>query len=224
MLIPAMAGSLRRTQKYASFLMISQALHPDIFEQPVKNFLNSRIEFLDCCEPSQEEAMELFTAHTWSPYIAGAIIGLLNCVAIVVSDKFIGCSTAFSCSSGMLEKLLRGASALERPYYKKFTPEIDWVWMLVAGVAVGAFLSAWLSGGLQAVWMPGLWAQTFGDSALLRFVAAFAGGLLVALGARWAGGCTSGHGISGTMQLAVSSWVAALCFFAGGIATAMLLY
>jgi hypothetical protein len=35
-LIPAMAGSLRRTEKYASFLMISRALHLDIFEQPAK--------------------------------------------------------------------------------------------------------------------------------------------------------------------------------------------
>jgi hypothetical protein len=44
------------------------------------------------------------------------------------------------------------------------------------------------------------------------------------LGARWAGGCTSGHGISGTLQLAVSSWVAAGCFFAGGILTAKLIF
>ena len=42
--------------------------------------------------------------------------------------------------------------------------------------------------------------------------------------ARWAGGCTSGHGISGTLQLAVSSWIAAGCFFIGGIATAMLIF
>jgi hypothetical protein len=44
------------------------------------------------------------------------------------------------------------------------------------------------------------------------------------MGARWAGGCTSGHGISGTLQLAVSSWLATLSFFAGGIVTALLLY
>ncbi len=53
---------------------------------------------------------------------------------------------------------------------------------------------------------------------------AFGGGVLMGLGARWAGGCTSGHGISGTMQLALSSWIAAACFFAGGIAGAMLIY
>ena len=168
--------------------------------------------------------MDFLTAQTWSPYAAGAIIGVLNCVAIVVSDKFIGCSTAFSRSSGMLEALARGNAATQRPYYQKFVPEIDWEWMLVAGIAVGAFAAAWLSGSLEAVSVPQLWSESFGDSSVLRFAAAFAGGALVAFGARWAGGCTSGHGISGTMQLAVSSWVAVLCFFAGGIVTALLLY
>ena len=43
-------------------------------------------------------------------------------------------------------------------------------------------------------------------------------------GARWAGGCTSGHGISGTLQLAVSGWIAVVGFFVGGIASAMLIY
>jgi len=50
------------------------------------------------------------------------------------------------------------------------------------------------------------------------------GGIIMGFGARWAGGCTSGHGISGTLQLAVSSWLAAICFFAGGILTAMFIY
>jgi hypothetical protein len=44
------------------------------------------------------------------------------------------------------------------------------------------------------------------------------------IGARWAGGCTSGHGISGTLQLNVGSWLAAMCFFIGGIATAMIIF
>jgi len=43
-------------------------------------------------------------------------------------------------------------------------------------------------------------------------------------GARWAGGCTSGHGISGTLQLAASGWLAAICFFIGGIFAAVMLY
>jgi len=50
------------------------------------------------------------------------------------------------------------------------------------------------------------------------------GGVILGMGARWAGGCTSGHGISGTLQLAVSSWLAVICFFIGGIVTAMVIY
>ena len=46
----------------------------------------------------------------------------------------------------------------------------------------------------------------------------------MAFGARMAGGCTSGHGISGTLQLSVGSWIAVVCFFVGGIATALLMF
>ena len=99
--------------------------------------------------------MDFLTAHTWSPYVAGAMIGLLNCIAIVISDNYIGCSTAFTTSSGMLEKLIAGPATEQKPYYKKFPIEINWGLMLVAGVAVGAFLSAWLSGSLQLDICPG---------------------------------------------------------------------
>jgi hypothetical protein len=46
----------------------------------------------------------------------------------------------------------------------------------------------------------------------------------MALGARVAGGCTSGHGISGALQLSVGSWIALIGFFVGGVITAMLLF
>jgi len=48
--------------------------------------------------------------------------------------------------------------------------------------------------------------------------------VLMAVGSRLAGGCTSGHGISGTLQLNAGSWLAVIFMFIGGIATAMLLY
>jgi uncharacterized membrane protein YedE/YeeE len=52
---------------------------------------------------------------------------------------------------------------------------------------------------------------------------AFAGGFIMLFGARIADGCTSGHGLSGMAQLAVSSSVAVAAMFAGGILTAMLM-
>jgi uncharacterized membrane protein YedE/YeeE len=96
--------------------------------------------------------------------------------------------------------------------------------MLVVGVVVGAFLAAWLGGELTGQWVPALWETRFGDNVAARLAVAFVGGALMAFGARLAGGCTSGHGISGALQLSVGSWIALMCFFASGIATAMLMY
>jgi len=70
-------------------------------------------------------------------------------------------------------------------------------------------------------WIPPLWEATFGDNVVLRIAVALPGGILLGLGARWAGGCTSGHGISGNLQLSVASMVSSACFFIGGILTAM---
>ncbi|MCK9357333.1 MAG: YeeE/YedE family protein, partial [Dehalococcoidia bacterium] len=92
------------------------------------------------------------------------------------------------------------------------------------GIVVGAFLSSMASGQAHVVWVPEPWVTAFGSAPGPRLAVAFIGGAVLGLGARWAGGCTSGHGISGTMQLAVSSWVAAICFFVGGIAVATFLY
>jgi len=168
--------------------------------------------------------MEWLTMDCWSPYAVGIGIGVLSCLAFVLSDKPIGCSTAFARTSGMLEKLLRGKKVHEKPYYQKFAPVVDWEWMLVVGVILGAFLSSMLSGTFGSEWVPAVWQASVGPSPALRWVVALAGGVVMGFGARWAGGCTSGHGISGTLQLAVSGWLAAVSFFAGGIATAMFIY
>jgi uncharacterized membrane protein YedE/YeeE len=64
----------------------------------------------------------------------------------------------------------------------------------------------------------------FGNSPVLRVIVAMLGGVFLGFGACWAGGCTSGHGISGTLQLAVSSWISAICFFIGGILMAQFLF
>ena len=168
--------------------------------------------------------MEWLRMEQWSPYFCGAAIGILSWFAFLLSDKPIGCSTAFARTSGMIEKMICGQLVLEKPYYRKFVPEIDWEWMLVLGVLLGSFVSAALSGQFQASGVPQKWAVHFGDSFGLRWITALFGGVIMGLGARWAGGCTSGHGISGTLQLAVSSWIAAVCFFIGGIATARFLF
>ncbi|MBN1670375.1 MAG: YeeE/YedE family protein [Kiritimatiellae bacterium] len=168
--------------------------------------------------------VDWLTLPEWSSYVVGAGIGLLSCLTFLLSDEPLGCSTAFARTSGMIERLFGGAKACEKAYYRKFAPVIDWQWMLVLGVVLGAFLSAWISDDFKPTWVPARWAAVFGTAWLPRVTAAFGGGVLMGFGARWAGGCTSGHGISGTLQLAASGWVAVACFFIGGVAVAMLVF
>jgi hypothetical protein len=168
--------------------------------------------------------MEWLMMDRWSPYVVGLGIGILSWLAFVLSNKPIGCSTAFARTAGMIEKLFKGDKTREKAYYKAFAPEVDWEWMLVVGIIAGAFVSAQLSGTFGGQWVPTRWAEAFGSAALPRVLVALLGGVLMGFGARWANGCTSGHGISGSLQLAVSGWIAAVCFFVGGIATAMLIY
>jgi len=168
--------------------------------------------------------MEFLALKIWSPYLVGAGIGILSWFTFLLSDKPIGCSTAFSRTSGMIEQVLTGRSVKDKPYYKKFPAVVDWEWMLVLGIIIGSMVSALISGELRLRLIPSLWMARFGLSFFLRFVAALSGGIVIGIGARWAGGCTSGHGISGTMQLAVSSWIAAILFFISGILTAQFLF
>jgi uncharacterized membrane protein YedE/YeeE len=160
----------------------------------------------------------------WSPYAVGIGIGILSWLTWLISKKPIGCSTSFARSAGMIEKLIRGKEVEGKPYYQEVKPTVDWQWMLVAGMVVGALISSLLSGDFGWQWIPAQWAAAFGTNTLLRVVVALLGGILLGFGARWAGGCTSGHGISGTMQMAVSSWIAAICFFVGGIVMAQILF
>jgi len=160
----------------------------------------------------------------WSPYLVGAGIGVLIWTIFLLSDHPLGCSTGFSGMAGMTECAISGAKAREMPYYKKFVPCVDWYWMLIIGIVIGAFLSSLLSGTFGVMIVPPVFSAAFGTSPALRLAAALGGGVLLGLGARWAGGCTSGHGISGSLQLSLASWVAAACFFAGGILVAGLLF
>jgi uncharacterized membrane protein YedE/YeeE len=96
--------------------------------------------------------------------------------------------------------------------------------MLLVGVFLGALLSSWLSGDRSRSELPPLWHWRFGASRTKRFAAAFVGGAVMVFGARIAGGCTSGHGISGTLQLAVQSWLFITLAFGAAIATAFLIF
>nr|WP_267239394.1 YeeE/YedE thiosulfate transporter family protein [Paludibaculum fermentans] len=168
--------------------------------------------------------MSFLSRRRWSPYAVGSLIGMLSWFAFVTADRPLGVSTALAKTAGMVEQTIAPGYVAANPYFRKFAPAVDWEWMLVAGIFLGAFVSARLSGDKPEAQVPRLWQRRFGPSRALRYAAAFVGGVILAVGARLAGGCTSGNGISGSLQLAVSGWLFFACLFASGLATAFLLY
>ncbi|NIN68519.1 MAG: YeeE/YedE family protein, partial [Anaerolineae bacterium] len=89
---------------------------------------------------------------------------------------------------------------------------------------VGAFLAARLAGSRRREDVPSIRAERFGPSRWKRYLGAFTGRAILPFGARLAGGCPSGHGISGGFELAVSSWTFLTFTCASGIATAFAMY
>lgn len=166
-----------------------------------------------------------YDGAAWSPYIVGALIGVLSMFTFYFSDKPLGASTAYAKVAGMLGRLFVPDRVRKLSFFQKKEPSIGWEVVLVGGIVLGSFLSAWSGGELTGQVVPAMWADHFGaESDGLRLLSALGGGILMAMGARMAGGCTSGHGISGTLQLSVGSWVAAIFMFIGGIITAFLLF
>ena len=160
----------------------------------------------------------------WSPYLVGALIGVLSMATFYFSDKPLGASSAYTRIAGLLTRLVSPRYTKSLRLYRETEPKVEWEMMLVVGVAIGAFGAAWTGGEFTGAWVPAIWAERFGDGVGLRLAGAFAGGAIMAFGARLAGGCTSGHGISGTIQLSVGSWIAPACFFIGGAIVARGLY
>jgi uncharacterized protein len=168
--------------------------------------------------------MNVLKLRRWSPYAAGTVIGILSWFTFVVLEKPLGVSTAIARTAGMVENVVAPGHVAANPYFQKVPPVIDWEWMLVLGVALGALVSSRLSGDKPQGGVPELWRRRFGSSKARRYAVAFAGGVLLMIGARIAGGCTSGHGISGSLQLALSGWVFFASIFASGLIAAFALY
>jgi hypothetical protein len=168
--------------------------------------------------------MHWLKKRAWSPYAVGALIGILSWFTFAVVDKPLGVSTTFVRAAGFAESAVVPGHVESNAYFASKGIKVDWQMMLVVGMLFGTFLSAWLSKDLAVEKVPRLWKARFGDSVALRYAMAFIGGLILVFGARLAGGCTSGHGISGSLQLALSGWTFFMAVFAAGVATAFTLY
>jgi hypothetical protein len=167
--------------------------------------------------------MPALSDRAWSPYVAGVVIGLLQIPAFLLIETALGASSSYVTIGGLVASWFDPA-ALKIDYIARHvaaTGKNWWQVALVVGIAIGALISARLSGARRQPISP-IWSRALGsDSPGRRYAVAFAAGFIMLVGARIADGCTSGHGLSGSAQLAVGSLVAVAAMFAGGIATAL---
>jgi len=161
----------------------------------------------------------------WNPYLAGVGLGVLSWIVFVVVDDPLGITTAFSAVSGYVAMVFAGsASVAANSYWKATPPALNYGALFLVGVVLGAFVSALAARRFRIETVPQVWRERFGASPAKRFTWAFLAGTVEMYGARMAGGCTSGHALSGGMQLALSSWIFTIVIFAAAIATGQLLY
>jgi uncharacterized protein len=168
--------------------------------------------------------MSVLTRRVWSPYAAGILSGLLQIPAFLLINTALGASSSFVTVAASLMSFIDPAT-MTVPYFKSHvaTAKDWWQVALVIGVALGAFISVRMAGTARPA-MSDVWGRVMGIRSFpLRLMVAFAGGFVLLMGARIANGCTSGHGLSGLSQLAVSSTIAMAATFGGGIAISMFL-
>ncbi len=162
--------------------------------------------------------------------VAGLLLGLLVITATALVKPF-GVSTQYVLTDAIVVHSVAPEAASANEYLNKYGEKADWSigygWMLVFGMFLGSGISALATHRFRQredAALPSMWREQFGDSKPKRLVYAFTGGVLLLFGARLAGGCTSGHMISGISQLTVGSFVFGVAIFASGILTARMLY
>lgn len=171
---------------------------------------------------------EIFV-RPWPWYVAGTLIGLIVPALLLLGNKHFGISAN-----------LRHACAACFPGKINFF-QYDWkkeIWnfFFVGGILAGAIIAATLLHGPQPIQVhPALAKELAGygitdyssmvPAQLLSWDSLFSvrgwvmmvpGGFLVGFGSRYAGGCTSGHAITGLSNLQLPSLIATCCFMAGG--------
>lgn len=158
-----------------------------------------------------------FYARTIS--FVGLAIALLVVLAIFLHQIF-GQSTTYSWVVGQL--FLRHFA-----YSEEVFNTIGWEPFTNIGVLFGGLVSAlFISRRFTAfrTVVPPSWRNRFGPSSAKRAIGSFGGSFLVLFGARMAGGCTSGHTLSGGIQLSLSAWLFTAAMVTAMFVTARWLY
>jgi hypothetical protein len=161
----------------------------------------------------------------WTPYLAGIGIGVLSWIVFVVVATPIGVTTAAAQAAGGVAGIFVGAEAVSaNAYWAKQPFRIDYGTLFLVGIFLGAGASSLASRTFRVESVPAVWAERFGPSPAKRYLLAFLGGIATMYGARMAGGCTSGNGISQGLQLALVGWTFLAAMFASGLVTARLMF
>lgn len=141
----------------------------------------------------------------WPPIFAGTLLGTTQLFSFLLTNRSLGSSTSFSIAASQFFS----SSWLEKNAYLKKWKTGNWDRLIMsAGVLAGSLLSASMSG-------------VYGKTAGVSMASSLAGGFLLVFGARIAGGCNTGHGISGTAHMLVGSAVATMAMFAGAMGLAL---
>lgn len=172
-----------------------------------------------------------FITQPWAWYVAGPIIALVMFLLFYFGERFgVSSNLETFCSIGGAGKFT--------DYFKIDWKQNSWNLIFVAGAIAGGFISAqWLSPsdvvainpqtvqdlaaiGIQNAGDTYLPDEIFSIDTMLSvkgFIILLLAGILVGFGARWAGGCTSGHAIVGLSNLEIPSLISVIGFFIGGL-------
>lgn len=155
----------------------------------------------------------------WNPYVAGFALGLVLLATYLVAGRGLGASGAFSALVATIANAVSPDAAQANPVHARYleggAPLLEFLPLLVLGTFVGGWIGARSAGRTKLGIDRG---PSIGDGP--RIALAFAGGALVAVGAKIALGCTSGQALSGAAILNAGSLVFMVAVFAAGYAVA----
>jgi len=165
-----------------------------------------------------ENMVQAVVVRPWPFWAGGLVIGLLISLLYYYYNTALGVSTGY----GNLVKILLPSRHLSW-IKSNFAETWSWRVFFIAGMILGGFLSARLSGRPLLTLEMGDFTAFTGWPFVPTAIYFLAGGVLLGLGARIAGGCTSGHSIHGIANLHLSSILATILFLVGGIVAANLI-
>ncbi|MBN1650716.1 MAG: YeeE/YedE family protein [Bacteroidales bacterium] len=153
-------------------------------------------------------------------FYAGIGLALLNAIIFLggVSNRPIGASTSYPYLADLM------TSTTTNDYFAKIQKPGNWELIFLAGAFVAGLVFSLLKKEFSFILIHDNWKKYKGTSSINRIIWSFVGGFILIIGARMAGGCTSGHIISGGMQLAISSLLFMVFVFAGLLITGKIFY